>query len=40
LDYVLAKRPAAACRVVTEADGASDHFPVVADFASYPNVNA
>jgi len=34
LDYVLAKRTAAACRVVTEADGASDHFPVVADFAS------
>jgi endonuclease/exonuclease/phosphatase family metal-dependent hydrolase len=33
LDHVLAKRPADACRVVTEADGASDHFPVVADFA-------
>jgi exonuclease III len=32
LDYVLAKRPAGACRVVTEAGGASDHFPVVADF--------
>jgi exodeoxyribonuclease III len=33
LDYVFARRPANACRVVTEAGGASDHFPVVADFA-------
>jgi endonuclease/exonuclease/phosphatase family metal-dependent hydrolase len=32
LDYVLAPRAAVACRIVTEADGASDHFPVVADF--------
>jgi endonuclease/exonuclease/phosphatase family metal-dependent hydrolase len=32
LDYVFARTPPVACRVVTEAGGASDHFPVVADF--------
>jgi endonuclease/exonuclease/phosphatase family metal-dependent hydrolase len=31
LDYVFARTQPAACRVVTEAGGASDHFPVVAD---------
>ena len=33
LDYVFARGAPSACRVVTEADGASDHFPVVADLA-------
>jgi endonuclease/exonuclease/phosphatase family metal-dependent hydrolase len=31
LDYVFTRSTPNACRVVTEADGASDHFPVVAD---------
>ena len=34
LDYVFARRTPTSCRVVTEADGASDHFPVVADLAA------
>ena len=32
LDHVFARISPSACRVVTEAGGASDHFPVVADF--------
>jgi endonuclease/exonuclease/phosphatase family metal-dependent hydrolase len=32
LDYVFARSSPTACRVVTEAGAASDHFPVVADF--------
>jgi endonuclease/exonuclease/phosphatase family metal-dependent hydrolase len=33
LDYDFARAAPTACRIVTEAGGASDHFPVVADFA-------
>jgi endonuclease/exonuclease/phosphatase family metal-dependent hydrolase len=33
LDYVFARSAPTMCRVVTEAGGASDHFPVVAELA-------
>ena len=31
LDYVFSRSAPTACRIVTEAGGASDHFPVVAE---------